>query len=314
MGESTLIQSELLAARSEAEQALAAARGVSDPKALVAALTDLGAACTRGNEAIRAIGFFEEALTIVQPLNDPVLEADVRGNLALAHLANGVPPKAIAELNRSLELARATGNRVEEKMALYRLGNVWTALRDPIRAGTFYEQSLAVARAIGDRLHEAELNWQLAIINEDIGRHEQAVLRANATVAILRGLKHAHADWFADHVQQFVGGASRAGAASGANALATLTGALLPGAQLAEPPVAAEIAGPTFLQMAYSAAKSLTKFLGSGLRTVPAEARDGRLQICGTCEYHTGARCRVCGCFTSAKTWLPHERCPLGKW
>jgi hypothetical protein len=74
------------------------------------------------------------------------------------------------------------------------------------------------------------------------------------------------------------------------------------------------VVGPGLLRMAYSAAKSLTKFLGSGLKTVPAEQRAIRLQICQGCEHHTGVRCRVCGCFTSAKTWLPHERCPLGKW
>lgn len=293
---------------------MATASAGGDSRLVVAALADFGAACTRTNDTASAIRALEDALAMVQPLDDPMLEADVRGNLALAYLANGQPPKAIAELNRSLELARANVNRVEEKMALYRLGNVWTSLRDPIRSGTFYEQALAVAKAIGDRQHEAELNWQLAIINEDIGRREQALLRANTTVAILRDIQHPHADWFADHVQQFAGGAIRAGAASGTNALAALTGALLPGARLPDPPVAAEIAGPTLLRMAYSAAKSLTKYLGSGLKTVPAETRDARLQVCRTCEFHTGARCRVCGCFTSAKTWLPHERCPLGKW
>ena len=66
--------------------------------------------------------------------------------------------------------------------------------------------------------------------------------------------------------------------------------------------------------MAFTAFKSFAKFLGGGLKTLPQAQRDQRLAVCGTCEHHTGVRCRVCGCFTSVKTWLPHERCPIGKW
>jgi Tetratricopeptide repeat len=293
---------------------LAAARASGDAKQVVAALTDLGAACVRNGDAVHAIGVFDEALTLVRPLGDPSREADVLGNLAMAQQARGLHPEAIASLNQSLALARQVGDRVEEKMALSRLGNVWVGLRDPYRAATFYEQALAVAKAVGDRQHEADLNWQLAIINEEIGRHDQAILRAQTTASILNEISHPHAAWFGQHVDEFRAGGSRAGSASGLNALAALTDALTPGAKLAEPPAPPVAAGPGLLRMAFSAAKSLTKFLGSGLKTVRSEERQRRLQICTTCEHHTGIRCRVCGCFTSAKTWLPHERCPLGKW
>jgi tetratricopeptide (TPR) repeat protein len=305
---------ETVTARADAERALAAARASGNSNGIVAALTDLGAAWVRSGEPARAIGSFEEALSLVQPLADPSREADVLGNLALANQALGRHPQAISYLNKSLELARQAGDRVEEKMALYRLGNVWVSLRDAYRSASFYEQALTVAKTVGDRQHEADINWQLAIINEEIGRHDQAVSRAQTTVSILKEIGHPHADWFAQHIEQFQSGGTRTGAASGLNALAALSGALMPGAKLAEPPAPLVAAGPGLLRMAYSAAKSLTKFLGSGLKTVAAEERQRRLEICNKCEHHTGVRCRVCGCFTSAKTWLPHERCPLGKW
>jgi hypothetical protein len=77
-----------------------------------------------------------------------------------------------------------------------------------------------------------------------------------------------------------------------------------------EPPVS----GPGVLHMAISAVKSMTRFLASGAKTVGPDTQRKRLDVCATCPHHTGLRCRVCGCFTGVKTWLPHERCPLGKW
>jgi hypothetical protein len=69
-----------------------------------------------------------------------------------------------------------------------------------------------------------------------------------------------------------------------------------------------------WLRMATSAATASAKFVGSGLKVVSSETRQRRLRVCASCEHHTGMRCRVCGCFTSAKTWLPHEACPIGRW
>ena len=66
--------------------------------------------------------------------------------------------------------------------------------------------------------------------------------------------------------------------------------------------------------MALSAAKSMAKFVGSGFKTAPPQTLQQRLQACAACDHHTGLRCRLCGCFTNVKAWLPHEQCPIGKW
>jgi len=67
-------------------------------------------------------------------------------------------------------------------------------------------------------------------------------------------------------------------------------------------------------RMALSAAKAMGKFLGSGLKTVPRPLYQARLETCATCPHHTGVRCKLCGCFTTVKARLPHEKCPAGKW
>lgn len=69
-----------------------------------------------------------------------------------------------------------------------------------------------------------------------------------------------------------------------------------------------------FWEMAQSFTSSVTQFAASGFRTVSDEVQQSRLAVCATCEHHTGTRCNLCGCFTAAKSWMPHETCPIGKW
>ncbi len=79
-------------------------------------------------------------------------------------------------------------------------------------------------------------------------------------------------------------------------------------------PAAAGAADPGVLRMAWSALKAAAGFVGTGMRVAPLEVRRVQLATCGGCAYHTGIRCRVCGCFTTVKAHLPHETCPAGKW
>jgi hypothetical protein len=72
--------------------------------------------------------------------------------------------------------------------------------------------------------------------------------------------------------------------------------------------------GPGYLRMAISAAKALTRVVGSGMKTVSAETLEKRLKQCAACSHHTGLRCRICGCFTNLKARLPHEQCPINQW
>lgn len=46
------------------------------------------------------------------------------------------------------------------------------------------------------------------------------------------------------------------------------------------------------------------------------EVRDERFNMCLSCEHLIQATktCKKCGCFMTAKTWLPHASCPIHKW
>lgn len=71
---------------------------------------------------------------------------------------------------------------------------------------------------------------------------------------------------------------------------------------------------PGVWTMAQTFTASAAQFVASGGKTVTREVREERYFICKMCPQYDGTRCIQCGCFIAAKTWVPHEKCPAGKW
>jgi hypothetical protein len=305
--------------RKLAEYLLAAARTANDRRKEVAALTDLGLIELHESHPGPAATLLGEALDGVRTLGDPTLECDVRVNLGLAITLAGEPRRAIPVLEEALAGARATGNRYAEKLALERLGVAHAHLSDPKKAADFFEQSLAVAVSVGDRGHQAELLWHLAIQRAETGQHDWTQSHARAAVELLTETGDPQAGVFAAYLQRF-----RTAVAPAVDSRSDIGappsdepwgGSIVIGPGSPSPHnLSTAAAGPSLLKMAFRAAKSAGRFVGSGLRTVPEADLQRRLRTCASCEYHTGLRCRLCGCFTNAKARLPHEECPAGKW
>lgn len=52
-----------------------------------------------------------------------------------------------------------------------------------------------------------------------------------------------------------------------------------------------------------------------GLRTLTTpDEQDARLVHCHRCSQWIEGQCRLCGCFTEAKTALTMEQCPIKRW
>jgi tetratricopeptide (TPR) repeat protein len=308
----------------QAERLLAAARRAGDRGAEVSALTDLGIVYTRTDQAARAIGILEEALRGARQLGDRGRECDVLGNLAVAVLTAGQPERALELLEQNLALARAAGDRFEEKLALERQGNALATLHDPTRARAAFDQAFTLAREAGDRQHQAELLWLIAIQDAETGQRETAILGAQTAIDLFKKTRSPAVGWLVETLRRYRSG-ELADAAGGLGGIGDLkaesrvgmeTWTVGAGSLVASPGPSGEQVptGPGLMRMAIAATKSLARFLGSGLKTVSAAAHERRLQTCGTCPHHTGVRCKLCGCFTTVKAWLPHEQCPIGKW
>jgi tetratricopeptide (TPR) repeat protein len=306
-----------------AEQLLTAARQAGDRAREIAALTDLGAVYRRAGDSPRSLAVLEEALALARQLGDAAPQCDALGNLGLTVLGAGQAQRALDLFTEELSIARQTQNVLAEKSALEHVGLTYSALRIPAQALPSYQSALALARQLGDRQHEADLLWYIAIQHADLGQRDEVLHHGEAAIALYQKMGHPHTDWFADHLRRFQSGEANVPAGDSLPPTALGSGGFQGGeiiasgwAGTAAPFTATRSleTGPGLLRMAISAAKSMTKFVGSGFQTVPETTFQQRLRTCGACEHHTGLRCRVCGCFTAVKTRLPHEACPIGKW
>lgn len=53
-------------------------------------------------------------------------------------------------------------------------------------------------------------------------------------------------------------------------------------------------------------------YMATGMRQ---DLRDKRIEQCRACEeLRAGLSCAACGCLVEAKTRVPEEECPKGKW
>jgi hypothetical protein len=289
-----------------AERIVAAARAAGDHRREAAALTDLGLLIGRANPAAAAAAF-ESATTAAGRARDPALSGELDGCYGLFLVETGRAAAGLPMLRRALETARAAGDRHAEKTALVRLATAAPVTGGLPHAPHLLGTAAAIARDVGDTRHEAELHWLTAISYADLGRPDLAAGAGETAVRLYRATNHPEAGRLAAALEQFrLGGAGLPGPAtfmSGAGFATVST----------EPP-ASSAAGPGLLRMGLTALRAAAKFLGSGLATVPAEVRRDRLDVCETCEHHTGTRCRVCGCYTALKSHLTHESCPLRKW
>jgi tetratricopeptide (TPR) repeat protein len=310
--------------REAAQQLLTAADKSSDLGKKATALTDLGVAHLREGDFVRAAALLEQALTLARQLQDRTRERDVLGNLGLA-VAGTQPQRAFELFEQELALAKEAGDRFGEKNALNNLGLYHASFRDPRRAYPYFEQAANLARAVGDPTHEADMLWQMAILHAELGERDQLLSKAQAAIDLLASLRRPQAQTLREHLQKYLaaegqrglGGIPAAGAVGGAAAFGS--GAVIAGGWASQvnpwsAPGSPPTSGPGLLRMAVSVTKSMARFLGSGLKRVAPDVHQKRLRTCATCEHHTGVRCRVCGCFTNVKAWLPHEDCPISKW
>ncbi len=311
--------------RDHAEQLLAAARQSGDRKKEATAMADRGVILLSEGDAQGAKQALEAALALARELGDHSRQNDIRGNLGMAMLALGQARQARGVFEREITDARAAGDRFEEKIALERLGIASWSLGEFARALAFFEEAETMVRSLGDRHQAATVLWHQAIQHAELGRRDLAIAKAEESIALFKLLGKPQAAWYGAQLQKFRMGLfddptapSTGGASTGTSPHAYLGGSIVSSVMASQPSArpgpAKDSGGPGLLRMALSATKAMANFVGSGFKTTPPDIQQKRIQTCAVCEHHTGLRCRVCGCFTQAKTRLLHEDCPIGKW
>jgi tetratricopeptide (TPR) repeat protein len=310
--------------RQQAEAVLAAARQGGDRAREVTALTDLGIVVLSEGRARDSIGLFEEALALARQLGDAARESDIMGNLGMAALHVQQPAQARQLFEHELAHAHAKGDVLAEKVAMEHMGLAVSVLGDARGAITWFERALELARRVGDQHQEANLLWLQGIQLAELDERDVAIDKAQQAIALFTKLGKPQASWYGAYLQKyrmglfdngpmpaFAGVAAGPEAYLGGSLVASVVAGQIPNPAQANPK---GTTGPGLLRMALSATKSMAQFAGSGFKTTPPEIQRRRIQTCATCEHHTGMRCKICGCFTAAKSRLLQESCPIGKW
>lgn len=201
------------------EQALTDARKKGDRKAEVKALNDLGNTCRDMGEGSSAIGFYEQALSITQDIDDTVAQANTLWNMSLAvsrldsrlraielakvalviYETNDDPVaetvrKQLAEWRSDentidhfedvLKDARGRGDHQAEEKALSDLGNAYAELGEIKHSIEFYEQALAIDQEMADPHSGGDEFWNMSLAVDKLGGRERAVQLANAALKI----------------------------------------------------------------------------------------------------------------------------------
>jgi tetratricopeptide (TPR) repeat protein len=309
--------------RQHAEEVLADARRSGDRTKEVTAQTDLGIIILSEGKPGDAIGVFEQALNLARQLGDAARESDIIGNLGMALLQVRQPARARQLFEQEMNHARSTGDVLAEKLSAERMGLAAAATGDARGALNWFERGLALTRRVGDQHQEANLLWLQAIQLAELEQRDAAITRGQEAIALFSKLGKPQAGWYGAYLQKYRMGLfdtwpspSPAGVAAGPEAY--LGGALVASVVAGQVPTQTQANpkgtnGPGLLRMALSATKSMAQFAGSGFKTSPPEVQRRRM-TCAPCEHHTGMRCKICGCFTAAKSRLLHESCPIGKW
>jgi tetratricopeptide (TPR) repeat protein/transcriptional regulator with XRE-family HTH domain len=140
------------------DEALAAARSGGDERHVADSLYHLGTVAWSNGRNDLAIGYHQEAVDLCERLQlRDVVAVQAWHGRGEACFADGQPAEAMDCFARSLELARAIGDRSYEAENLMMLGwasGVPMGLGEPAQALSFLEPALEIARA-------ADLQWHL---------------------------------------------------------------------------------------------------------------------------------------------------------
>jgi len=136
---------------------------------------NLGTAYGSISQVQKAIGCYEQALSIARESKSRNGRATWLGNLGACYSGLGQTAKAIEYQEQALKIAREIGYRQGEAIHLGNLGNRYSDLGQTAKAIDYHEQALKIDREIGDRQGEAADLGNLGSCYSNLGQTAKAI-------------------------------------------------------------------------------------------------------------------------------------------
>jgi tetratricopeptide (TPR) repeat protein len=165
---------------------LNASRERGDAKSEAAQLNAIGNLYFGVSAFQQALGYFNQALPILQQLGDQAVEAKVLYHIGLAYSALAEPQKALDYFSRALPGYRAAGDHAGEAEALNDMGSVYFSVGEPQKALAAFNQVLAIDQAAGDPAGEAKALNNIASVYLEVGETHQALDSFNQALPAYR--------------------------------------------------------------------------------------------------------------------------------
>ncbi|MBA3712895.1 MAG: CHAT domain-containing protein, partial [Pyrinomonadaceae bacterium] len=152
-------------------------------------LQDVGSVYSDMGEMQKALGYYNQALPLLQAADDKRQVAVALNNIGTAYRELGQPQKAMEYYNQSLTLRRAVGDRLGEAATLNNLGQIYGALSERQRSLESYSQALALAQGVGDRRTEAYVLKNIAFLRRDQGNLTEAHSNIERAISLLEFIR-----------------------------------------------------------------------------------------------------------------------------
>lgn len=174
--------------RAKARKLYLTARGLllehPDQEAMVGLLNNLGALAVDDGEISEALGWLEEAMTLLHPDADPALAATVLYNAGWAAWHDGQAERSFDLLQRSLEASRSVGALLREAGALNTLALLEIARGDLVAAERASSEALRLRSQLGDRFGLTFSFDARALLAARLGNFERAAQLLGAVDAL----------------------------------------------------------------------------------------------------------------------------------
>lgn len=129
-----------------------------------------------------------QSLAISQPINNRKGEGATLHNLGVVYNELGQYSKALGFYEEALTIRRTIGDKLEEGTTLNNIGIVYSQLGKNSQALEYYQQALAVKREVSDKAGEGTILNNIGLVYNDLGQPYQAVESLNQALAIFKQL------------------------------------------------------------------------------------------------------------------------------
>jgi CHAT domain-containing protein/tetratricopeptide (TPR) repeat protein len=168
------LRAEPLKALSYYQRALTLARAIKDQSREAGTLANIAGVYNSFNQHEKALEVIHEAVAIYRDDEDPSGESRALANMGIIYDRMGRHREAFESLNRALALQRANENREGQAHTLLGLGDAYRNTGDPAKSLEAYTESLVLMTAVEDRIGETKVCSKLGLAYYDQGNYQKA--------------------------------------------------------------------------------------------------------------------------------------------